>query len=296
MKAALVLMAAGLGSRYGGCKQLDGVGPNGEILMEYSVYDALAAGFTKLVFVIKDEMRGWMEEFCRSRIAKNADIRYAVQGLEGACPGRTKPLGTVHALLCARAQVDEPFAVVNADDFYGADAFRTMYRGLSKLDPSGKEGLIAAYRLKNTVSRNGTVTRGICERSGEKLLSVRETYRIGYLPDGRIADTENGVILDPETLVSMNLWGFSPEIFAPLRTEFDLFLEKTGGGRGNEEFPLPSFVDRLLSDGRLSVGILPTEESWFGVTYREDKPLVAEKLSELHRSGAYPKRLNEVLG
>ena len=205
MKASLVLMAAGLGKRYGGCKQLDGVGPNGEILMEYAIHDAVRAGFSKLVFIIKEDMRPWMDEFCRSRLELGVEIKYAVQSMEGAPHGRTKPYGTVHALLCAKPCVAEPFAVINADDYYGPEAFGEAYRGLC--DIAGEKGKCVSvpYLLKNTVSPNGTVARAIFENSNGRLTAVRELTKIGLNPDGTIVDTVSGEALDPDAQVSMNM-------------------------------------------------------------------------------------------
>ncbi|MBE6937155.1 MAG: hypothetical protein E7460_01205 [Ruminococcaceae bacterium] len=292
MKASLVLMAAGLGKRYGGCKQLDGVGPNGEILMEYAIHDAVRAGFSKLVFIIKEDMRPWMDEFCRSRLELGVEIKYAVQSMEGAPHGRTKPYGTVHALLCAKPCVAEPFAVINADDYYGPEAFGAAYRGLC--DIAGEKGKCVSvpYLLKNTVSPNGTVARAIFENSNGRLTAVRELTKIGLNPDGTIVDTVSGEVLDPDAQVSMNMWCFCPEIFGDLERGFAEFLAATDGGKNNEELPIPVFVNRMLALDRLEILLRPTAGSWFGVTYREDRPAVAEKLAALHRAGVYSARLN----
>lgn len=292
MKATLVLMAAGLGKRYGGCKQLDGVGPNGEILMEYAVHDALAAGFSRLVFIIKEDMVSWMDGFCHSRLSLGTEIRYAIQSMDGAPHGRTKPFGTVHALLCAEPWVDGPFTVINADDYYGPDAFRKAYEGLCRVSGHSEKCAAVPYPLKNTVSPNGTVARALFESREGKLCSVRELTKIGILPDGTLADTVSGEALDPEIPVSMNMWCFDPGIFKALAESFNAFLAATDGGKNGEELPIPVFVNEMLSRGRLEIGLYPTSEEWFGVTYREDRPAVAEKLARLHREGVYPPRLN----
>ncbi|MBR4940981.1 MAG: hypothetical protein IKZ19_03175 [Clostridia bacterium] len=292
MKAALVLMAAGLGRRYGGCKQLDGVGPNGEILMEYAVHDAVNAGFSVLVFIIKEDMRRWMEDFCAARLGWDIEIRYAVQSMEDAPYGRVKPYGTVHALLCAECCTDMPFTVINADDYYGPDAFRKAMAGLEAINGRENKCIAVPYLLKNTLSPNGTVARALFESSDGRLESVREIRRIGILPDGTVADTSTGEILDPEVPVSMNMWGFGPGIFDLFREEFSEFMAATDNGRKDEELPIPVAVNSLMKKGRLEIGLLPTDGAWFGVTYREDRAAVAEKLVQLHAEGLYPQKLN----
>ena len=222
MKAALVIMAAGMGSRYGGEKQTDGIGPHGEAIMEYSVYDAVRAGFHKIVFIIKPGMEPTIRALCGDRIQtmrtpqrEPVEVAYAVQdfssvpGFYTIPEGRTKPFGTVHAALCARDLVEEPFAIINADDYYGVSAFATILQELLALPPVG-QGTMVGYRLKNTVSDNGTVSRGVCQLKDGKLEKVKETLKIKKYPDGAIvdaADPEQEVPLDPESVVSMNFWG-----------------------------------------------------------------------------------------
>ena len=292
MKATLVLMAAGLGRRYGGNKQLDGVGPNGEILMEYAIHDALAAGFSKLVFIIKDDMAGWMDAFCHTRLSRQAEIAYAFQSMDGAPHGRTKPYGTVHAVLCAKDAVKDPFVIINADDYYGPEAFVAAMKGLGQISENENSAFAVPYLLKNTVSPNGTVTRALFEGENGAASSVREIYKIALMPNGTILDTVNGETLDPESLVSMNMWGFRPDIFEKLEWGFQRFMEKTELGKNGEELPVPVLINELLDNGGLRLSLLPTRGSWFGVTYREDRPEVSRKLAELHAQGVYPPRLN----
>ena len=227
MKAALVIMAAGLGSRYGGNKQVDGVGPDGEILMEYSIYDAIRAGFTKVVFIIKPDMVDLMHRICGDYVARRTaadgspvEVCYAVQDFTSVPdfytipPQRQKPFGTVHAVLCARSYVKEPFCVINADDYYGVDAYRAMYAELQHLPEQGSATMVG-YLLKNTVSANVTVSRGVCQVENGHLTGVKETLKIRLDPDGTIVDEVEGT-LSPDTVVSMNFWGFMPSFFDEL--------------------------------------------------------------------------------
>lgn len=291
-KAALVIMAAGMGSRYGGSKQVAGMGPNGEILMEYSIRDAIRAGFTKVVFIIKPDMLELMQNICGKKFADQIDVRYAFQdfsSVPAAVPeGRVKPFGTVHAVLCAREQVDEPFAVINADDFYGAEAFAGMYSFLTS--PHAADCNCAAmmgYQLKNTVSENGVVTRGVCSADGEWLSHVREIKNIRLCPDGRIVNEADGEVLDPESCVSMNFWGFGSRVFEAMDAEFRRFLSEIEEGNLKAEYLLPVFVDEQLRRGAMRVRMLTTGAVWFGVTYQEDRPAVAAALKALHDQGVY---------
>jgi len=306
MKTSLVLMAAGMGSRYGGNKQIDGLGPHNEILMEYAVYDALKAGFDKIVFIIKPDMKELMDSFCRGKIANKktskgvpVEVEYVFQdfssipGFYSIPEGRTKPFGTAHAVLCARSAVHEPFCVINADDFYGADAMQKMHDSLLSLPAEGAASMVA-YTLKKTVSKNGSVSRGICKVSGGKLSTVTETYKITVFPDGSIRDVdkdENGTLLDPDSLVSMNLWGFTPWIFGELETHFHEFLRTLPADELKKECVLPGVIDAGIRAGQLEVTVLSTDSEWFGVTYREDRPVVADALCRLHDSGVYPENL-----
>ena len=230
MKISLVIMAAGLGSRYGGSKQVDGIGPHNEILMEYSIYDAIRAGFSKVVFIIKPEMEAMMHRLCgdylakadrAGRLARGGGLRLSGlllrAGLLSRIPAeRTKPFGTVHALLCAADVVHEPFCVINADDYYGIDAYRTIYEELVKLPAAGKATMVG-YLLKNTASLHGTVSRGVCRVEDGRLRAIREALKVQLYPDGSLRDLAEDVDLSPETVVSMNFWGFAPSIFPALQ-------------------------------------------------------------------------------
>lgn len=299
-------MAAGMGSRYGGEKQTDGIGPNGEAIMEYSVYDAIRAGFHKIVFIVKPGMEPTIRALCGDRLqtmetpqGEPVEVAYAVQdftsipGFYSVPADRKKPFGTVHAALCARPVVDEPFAIINADDYYGVSAYKTILEKLLTLAPTG-EGTMVGYRLKNTVSDNGTVSRGVCQLEEGSLKKVKETLKIKKYPDGRIADTETPdqeIPLDPESVVSMNFWGFTPWIFEEMDRYFTQFLKDLAPEELKAECLLPVLVDRLITAGQLDVAVLHTDAVWFGVTYQADRPVVAEALKALHAAGTYPKSL-----
>lgn len=301
MGATLLIMAAGMGSRYGGNKQVDGLGPNGEILMEYSIYDAIRAGFDKVVFVIKPGMKETLASICGDRIAKKVKVDYAFQDFSSV-PSfyhipeeRTKPFGTVHAVLVARDYIDQPFAVINADDYYGVSAFSTIYEKLQTLAPEG-EATMVGYQLQNTVSKNGTVSRGVCHAVNGNLDKVVETLKIKLCENGEIRDIgagEPGELLDPLAPVSMNFWGFTPWIFGKLEEYFATFLKGLAPDAIKAECLLPVFVDKLMHKGELTVPMLTTDAVWFGVTYKEDKPFVQAELRKLHESGVYPASLHE---
>ena len=292
MKTTLLIMAAGLGSRYGGDKQVDGIGPNGEILMQYSIYDAIRAGFNKLVFIIKPQYKDIIDKFCST--LTGVEIEYVYQDYS-SIPSfykipeeRIKPFGTVHAVLCAAETIKEPFAVLNADDFYGAEAFKVIHDRLVGIERG--EACMVAYKLKNTVSKNGAVTRGICAVEDGRLKGVWETYKITVDDSGIIRDSDSGE-LDPQVLVSMNMWGFSPDIFKGMREDFESFLRALPDGELKAEYALPTMVDKMIGSGELCVDVLGTDAVWFGVTYKEDKPTVAEALLQMHERGEYPKQL-----
>ena len=292
MKTTLLIMAAGLGSRYGGDKQVDGIGPHGEILMQYSIYDAVEAGFNKLVFVIKPQYRALIEGFCKG--ISGVEVEFVYQDFS-SLPSfyklpekRTKPYGTVHAVLCAKDVINEPFAVINADDYYGKESFAVMHERLTSL--SEGEATMVAYRLKNTVSLNGAVTRGVCAVESGKLKRVTETYSITVDRNGIIKDADAGV-LDGESLVSMNMWGFCPEIFEELDKDFCDFLAGLDSDELKKEYALPTFIDKMIRTGKLSVWVLSTDSVWFGVTYKEDRDYVAGELLKMHECGAYPEKL-----
>ena len=303
MKVSLVIMAAGLGSRYGGSKQVDGIGPHHEILMEYSIYDAIRAGFNKIVFIIKPEMEEMMHRLCGDYLAgKTArdgspvEVAYAFQDFSSVPdfyhipPERTKPFGTVHALLCAADVVHEPCCVINADDYYGIDAYRTIYEELTRLPENGKATMVG-YLLKNTASLHGTVSRGVCTVKDGKLQSVREALKVQLYPDGTLRDLARDESLAPDTVVSMNFWGFMPSIFSALREYFENFLRNEAGEDIKAECLLPVMVDQQMKAGKLEVSVLHSADKWFGMTYQQDRAVVAEELQKLHQRGDYPESL-----
>jgi hypothetical protein len=300
MKTTLVIMAAGMGSRYGGDKQVDGIGPHHEILMEYSIYDALRAGFGKIVFIIKPGMEQMMRTLCGDYLEKKTaadgtpvEVEYVFQDYSSvpsfyAVPAeRTKPFGTVHALLCAADAVKEPFCVINADDYYGADAYRTIHDALERLPEQGGAAMVG-YLLENTVSANGAVSRGLCGVENGWLRSVTETKKIQLEPDGTIRDQVHNRVLDPKTPVSMNYWGFMPSVFPVLREYFDAFLHQLTAEDLTAECLLPVMIGDLLEKREIAVSVLHSADRWFGMTYREDRETVAEELRRLHAAGVYP--------
>lgn len=285
MDATLVVMAAGMGSRFGGLKQAEPVGPKGEAILDFSVYDAKQAGFNKVVFVIKHSIEEIFKQTVGSRIAKMIDVEYVFQETDAlpagyTCPpGREKPWGTGQAVLCCREAVRTPFAVINADDYYGRSAFAQIYR---QLCAGGEDYCMVGYRLGNTVTENGTVSRGVCRVEDGCLSDIVEVGGIG--PDCRTSD---GKVLDPGTVVSMNMWGFTPDFFRYLEEDFTAFLD----AKGNElkaEFYLPGVVDRLIREKLRRVRVLIAEDKWYGVTYKEDKPQVVSAIRALVENGHYP--------
>ena len=304
MKLSLVILAAGLGSRYGGSKQVDGVGPHNEILMEYGIFDALRAGFGKVVFIIKPDMVDLMDRLCGSYLrtltaqdGSPVEVAYVFQDYTSlpawytVPEGRTKPYGTVHALLCARDAVQEPCCVINADDYYGPHAYEQMAQALREL-PAAGQAVMVGYLLKNTASLHGTVSRGVCVVEHEQLARVQETKKIQLYPDGTLRDLEKDALLDDERVVSMNFWGFAPGIFPELETYFEAFLRSDAGAEQKSECLLPVMVDDLVGAAALRVTVLRSEDAWFGMTYQEDRPQVAEALRQLHASGVYPETLH----
>ena len=303
MKVSLVIMAAGLGSRYGGSKQIDGIGPHNEILMEYGIYDALRAGFNKVVFIIKPDMAELMDRLCGDYLREMTaldgnplEVEYVFQDFSSVPDfyeipeERTKPFGTVHALLCAADAVKEPFCVINADDYYGMDAYKTIYDALLQLPEEGQATMVG-YLLKNTASLHGTVSRGVCKVEGDKLRAVHETKKIQLYADGTLKDLERDRQLDPESVVSMNFWGFMPSIFGLLKDYFDYFLRELVGEDLKAECLLPVMVDYEMKMGKLEVSVLNSVDKWFGMTYQEDRLIVAEELKQLHAEGRYPESL-----
>ena len=300
MKLTLLVLAAGMGSRYGGLKQLDEVGPSGETVMDYSVFDAMRAGFDRVVFVIRKDIEEAFRAAIGSRYADRIEVAYAFQDMNDlpagfrVPEGRTKPWGTGQAVYAARKLLDGPFAVINADDFYGADSYRKLAGYLKSAPEDGKiRGCIASFVLSNTLSENGSVSRGICSADAAGNLSkVVENTKI-FRRDGKVISVqEDGAELEftGEELVSMNSWGFMPELVGELERLFTGFLEEHGTEL-KSEFYLPFAVDTLIREGRAEIKMLKSEDSWFGITYREDKPFVQAALRKLVAEGADPATL-----
>lgn len=297
-----MVMAAGVGSRFGGPKQLEPIGPNGETFSDYSVYDALRAGFRKVVFILSREVESAFRVRVGRRIERHCPVDYVIQRLEdlppgfSVPPGRRKPWGTAHAILSCKDVVDSPFAVINADDFYGQTSFQALAGFLASLDPSGEtlEMCLVGYRVENTLSPHGPVTRGVCDVDGNGyLVRIRELRGIKRR-DGRIVYPTGGegwAELFPGTVVSMNMWGFPPGIFRELEARFPCFLREHIHEIETAEFLLPEVVRDLVEEGRARVRVLPTQERWFGVTHREDLPDARAAVSELIERGVYPEKL-----
>jgi len=298
MKPTLFVLAAGMGSRYGGLKQLDGLGPNGETIMDYSVFDAVRAGFGKIVFVIRKDFE---EDFRNIVLAKYQDripcdvCFQSVDAVPAGCtynPERQKPWGTNHAVLMGKDLIREPFAVINADDFYGRDSFRVLADYLQTIEGTEGNYCMVGYRVKNTLSENGSVSRGVCTTDADGCLTnVVERTHIEEMGNAIVYSDETGDHpLDPDTPVSMNMWGFSPEYFRYSEQAFCTFLAE----HGNElkaEYYIPSVVNELIVSGKARCRVLDTTAKWFGVTYAEDRPQVVMKINELIQQGVYPEKL-----
>lgn len=304
-KPVLVIMAAGMGSRYGGLKQIDPVDREGHIIMDFSMYDAKRAGFEKVVFIIKKEIEEDFKETVGNRISRIMDVEYAYQNLENlpegfAVPeGRVKPWGTAHAVLSAADQIDGPFAVINADDYYGREAFQVIYDYLASHEDDDKyRYTMVGYELGNTVTDNGHVARGLCDmdESGQ-LIGIHERTRIEKR-DGGIAYSEDDgktwVKVPADTTVSMNMWGFTRSILDEIRAGFPAFLEE--GLKSNPmkcEYFLPTVVSDLIGEDKAAVAVLKSKDKWYGVTYKEDKPVVMEAIQSMKDKGVYPQHLWE---
>lgn len=299
MKPTLFVLAAGMGSRYGGLKQLDGLGPNGETIMDYSIFDAIRGGFGKLVFVIRKSFEQDFREKILSKYEHHIPVELVFQDLndlpEGfTCPeGRQKPWGTNHAVLMGKDVIHEPFAVINADDFYGKDSFAVIGKWLSELDNTQNQYCMVGYRVGNTLSESGSVARGVCETSAEGYLTgVVERTAIERI-DGDIQFIdENGqkVVLEENTPVSMNMWGFTPDYFAHSEEYFKEFLRANAGNLKAEYF-IPLMVNKLITEGTATVKVLDTTAKWFGVTYAADRQGVVDKIQALVDAGEYPNKL-----
>ena len=301
-KTALVIMAAGIGSRFGkGIKQLAPVGPNGEIIMEYSIYDALEAGFNKVVFIIRKDLEEEFRAVIGNKIEQITEVEYAFQSLEDLPDGfekpadRTKPWGTGQAVLAAKNVLSEPFMVINADDYYGKEEYVKVHDYLVQEQP--EDGLLhicmAGFRLGNTLSDNGSVTRGVCHIENGALTGVTETHDIYKTENGAESRNADGTAeeLDVNSLVSMNMWGLTPAFMDVLEKGFVEFLQNLNAADIKKEYLLPEMIDRLIKEGKAKVDVLDTKDTWFGVTYQEDKEVVIAAFDRLAKEGVYPETL-----
>ena len=294
MNISLVIMAAGIGSRFGGgIKQLTPVGPNGEIIIDYSIHDALEAGFNKIVFIIRKDLEKDFKEIIGNRIEKLCQVEYVFQELDMLPEGfekpadRTKPWGTGQAILCCKGVVNEPFAVINADDYYGKEAFTKVYDYLKDNALQERKYCMAGFILDNTLSENGTVTRGICQvDDSSSLVRINETKGLSRHQDGQIRD-EDGNMIPDGTHVSMNMWGLTPDFITILEQGFTDFLAKLPDGDVKSEYLLPIIIGELLEKDEASVKVLETPDKWFGVTYQEDRQAVMDAFRELIEKGIY---------
>ena len=299
MKPTLVVLAAGMGSRYGGLKQVDPVGPSGEAILDYSVFDAIRGGFGKVVFIIRKDFEQEFKEKVGRKYEGMIPVDYCYQDIHDlpapyqVPEGRTKPWGTAHATRAARTAVREPFAVINADDFYGRDSFAKLGAYLTSVDPESLHFAMAAYRLDLTLSENGSVARGICDISDAGMLrgvkELTKLVRAGETAENR-EDPAAPVKIPLDARVSMNCWGFTPRLFDELEKRFPEWLA-VNGAKEKSEWYIPFVVDELIKEGRADCQVLPTDASWFGVTYREDKPHVVAAIRALVEKGEYPANL-----
>ncbi|MCK8492490.1 sugar phosphate nucleotidyltransferase [Spirosoma sp. RP8] len=297
MQPTLLILAAGMGSRYGGVKQLDQFGPNGETIMDYSLFDAIRAGFGKVVFIIREELRADFEEIFNEKLAGKIEVDYAIQSLDAYVPAelgevrRTKPWGTGHAMLCAKNHTMTPFAIINADDFYGLEAFQLIGEFL-KTDTDDQLHAMVGYEVKNTLSKYGSVSRGVCEvNDNGNLASVIERTKI-YEKEGRIVyeETDGDTLLSPDTPVSMNFWGFKPSVFPSLERQFETYAIANIDSL-KAEFYIPTVMTTLIQTDLGHCKVFRSQGEWFGVTYPDDKPIVQEALKRLHDEGKYPDQL-----
>lgn len=300
--STLVIMAAGMGSRFGGIKQLEALGPSGEIIIDYSIYDAIQAGFNKVVFIIRKDIEKDFKEVIGNRIEKYIPVEYVIQSLDDLPKGftrpvdRVKPWGTGQAILACKGVVNEPFVVINADDYYGKEGFKKIHDYLENLEKDNKkyDYCMAGFLLGNTLSNNGTVTRGVCSVDENNMLeTVNETFEIQRKGDIAVGYDEKGNIKEMrlDNPVSMNMWGFTPEFIDELDKEFAEFLNSIEEGDIKAEYLLPEVVDNMRKENRATVTVLNTSDKWIGITYKEDKPKVQEYFRNLSDRGVYPSKL-----
>ncbi len=297
MKPTLVVMAAGMGSRYGGLKQIDPIGPNGEIVIDYSVFDAIRAGFGKVVFIIRRDIEQAFKEVVESHLKGRIPVAYTFQALEDlpagfrVPEGRQKPWGTAHAIRTCRDVVREPFAVINADDFYGRDSFAALARVLVQRRVEERRYVLVGFDLANTLSEHGAVSRGVCEIKDGRLVRVTERTKIERQGGPIMVDVDGRLEpLAEDTVVSMNMWGFTPALFPQLEAAFIAFLNEQGSQLKSECY-IPSVVDRLIKQGDATTDVVNTAARWLGMTYTEDKPIVREGIRALIAAGEYPAKL-----
>ncbi len=301
MDTTLLVLAAGMGSRYGSLKQMDAFGPNGETIIDYSIFDAVDAGFTKIVFIVREHFHNQIETLFRERIGDKIELVFVDQELSNLPSGyelnpeREKPWGTAHAVLVASHVINEPFAIINADDYYGKESYKTVHEFLTGEDLNANTYSVVSYLLKNTLSDHGSVNRGICNSDeNNNLTKIVETLKIIKNDDGSGSfPTEEGdKHLDADTLVSMNMFGFHPSFFDYGKENFKRFLENEGD-KLKSEFFIPAALDTMIKADQIKVKVLTSPASWFGVTYKEDKPIVQAKIQKLIDDGAYPEKLWE---
>lgn len=300
MKPTLVILAAGMGSRYGGMKQIDGVGSHGEPIIDFSIFDAHEAGFEKVVLIIKKEHEELFKKNLTDKISQHMEVQFAYQDINDIPEdvqlpeGRVKPWGTTHALLACRDIVKEPFAICNADDFYGKDAYKVIYKFLTE-DAGDNSYAMVGYKCNNTLTDHGTVTRGVCENEDGYLTQITEVQKIAR-ENGKPVYEDNGEWkpLDENTLVSMNFWGFTPKIFEDCKEYFDKHIrEGLPGNPMKWEYVIPTTIGELVAEKKCKVKVLSSKDTWFGVTYKEDKPMVMAKIQGFKDAGIYPDKLWE---
>ena len=298
MQPTLLILAAGMGSRYGGIKQLDQFGPHGETIIDYSLFDAVRAGFGKVVFIIREELRKDFEELFLPKLAGKIEVDFAIQSLDSYVPKdlgpvqRTKPWGTGHAMLCAKDHTDTPFAIINADDFYGSEAFELL-AGFLTNDTDDQRHAMVGYEVANTLSEYGSVSRGVCSVGDNgNLTSVVERTKIYRTADGQIVFEEaDGLTpLAPDTPVSMNFWGFKPSVFPYVQEQFEQYA-RANFSLPKAEFYIPTIMMNLIQANEGACQVFRSRSEWFGVTYPEDKPLVQASFDRLHKAGKYPNKL-----